>query len=257
MPDYGCNLDEAFQTNAPEAEEQQQQQSKKSKRKKPSFVSSISAPALPPEEYINFTQLGGASNKSGNETIIGATDVTTRYGCKDNHCDKRVAIDPDRQQYVRPKLIEAMKNKKPAWFGSTDAVEPSDFMNSFKAKETYADYGGNDANVEADFMSAFKERGVQKASAVPATPIVDVWKPLTPAGADTAFFNYLPQLPATQSEGHGLNTDAMQRRLKSIYERLDLLETARRENAQTEVMLFVISGVFFLFSLDLITRISK
>ena len=226
MPDYGCDLEEAFKSQ----DEQKEPPKQKTKKKKSSSTSGIGLiTSAPPEEYINFTQLGG---------------------------------DPDRQQWVRPKLIEAI-NSKPSWFGSTDAVEPSEFMKSFKAVEQFADYnpskadaGLGDDGIGADFMSAFKDRGVQKASAIPAPAISDVWKPLTPTGADTAFFNYLPQLQQ-QSEGHGINQDAIQRRLKSIYERLDILETSKRENANNEVMLFVVSGVFFLFSLDLIARISK
>jgi hypothetical protein len=155
-------------------------------------------------------------------------------------------------------LIEAM-NKKPAWFGSTDAVEPSSFMKSMKSPEEFADYNPSDngsGEGAADFLSAFRERGVQKASAAPALAIADVWKPMTPSGADTAFFNYLPELKP-KSEGGPMNDEAIQRRLASIYSRLDMLETSKRDNANKEVMLFVISGVFFLFSLDLITRISK
>lgn len=225
MPEYGCSLDEAFKS-----QEQQKEPPKQKTKKKKS--GGVSAPAMPPEEYINFTQVGG---------------------------------DPDRQQWVRPKLIEAMNTEKPAWFGSTDAVEPSEFMKSLKATEQYADYnpsdgaatsGLSDSGIGADFMSAFRERGVQKASAVPALVISDAWKPLTPTGAETAFFNYLPALKP-ESEGRGIDTDAMQRRLKSIYERLDMLETAKRDNSNKEIMLFVMSGVFFLFSLDLITRISR
>jgi hypothetical protein len=225
MPEYGCSLDDAFKIQ----EEQKETPKHKTKKKK---SSALTAPALPPAEYINFTQLGG---------------------------------DPDRQQWVRPKLIEAMNTEKPSWFGSTDAVEPSEFMKSLKAAEQFADYNPSDAAVNsglsddgigADFMSAFRERGVQKASAIPAPAISDAWKPLTPAGAETAFFNYLPQLQP-QPEGAGIDRDALHRRLKSIYERLDTLETSKRDNANKEVMLFVMSGVFFLFSLDLITRISK
>jgi hypothetical protein len=219
MPEYGCNLEEAFKS------QEKQKEIPKQKTKKKKFST------IPVEEYINFTKLGG---------------------------------DPDRQQWVRPKLLEAMNNEKPAWFGSSDAVEPSEFMKSFKSAEQFADYNSSDDiansntndNIEADFLSAFRERGVQKASATPAPAISDVWKPLTPAGAETAFFNYLPQLQP-QSEGRGIEHDALQRRLKSIYERLDILETSKRENSNKEVMLFVMSGVFFLFSLDLITRISK
>jgi hypothetical protein len=224
MPDgyatYGCNLEDAFKSQ----EQKKDPPKQKTKKKK-------SSAAMPPEEYINFTQIGD---------------------------------DPDRQQWVRTKLVDAMNNDKPAWFGSTDAVEPSEFMKSLKTSEQFADYNPSettannltDNGMAADFLSAFRERGVQKASAVPAPAISDIWKPLTPTGAETAFFNYLPQLQP-QSEGSGINHDALQRRLKSIYERLDMLETSKRENANTEVMLFVVSGVFFLFSLDLITRIAK
>jgi hypothetical protein len=230
MPDYGCNLDEAFQDKSEEAPASSQMNKSKKKKK--------SSAIPPPQEYIDFTQIGG---------------------------------DPDRQQYVRPKLVDAMQKSKPSWFGSTDSVEASPFMQAMNKSqnvtESYADFNpgvnssneyhlGNDIN--ADFTTAFSQRGVQKASAIPAyPPISDVWKPLTPSGADTAFFNYLPKSQPTENIVSSVNQDSLHRRLKSIYDRLDLLETSKRENAETEVVLFVLSGVFFLFSLDLVTKLSR
>ncbi len=232
MPDYGCNLDEAFQDKSEEVPATNQVNKSKKKKK--------SSAIPPPQEYIDFTQIGG---------------------------------DPDRQQYVRPKLVEAMKKTKPSWFGSTDNVEPSPFMQAMNKSsnniESYADFNpqanmsneyhlGTDIN--ADFATAFAQRGVEKAtsSSFPAyPPISDVWKPLTPSGAETAFFNYLPKSQHTDDIPSSINQDSLHRRLKSIYDRLDLLETTKRENSQTEVVLFVLSGVFFLFSLDLVTKISK
>jgi hypothetical protein len=44
------------------------------------------------------------------------------------------------------------------------------------------------------------------------------------------------------------------RKLDRIYARLDDLESRRSENSQTEVLLFIMSGIFVLFSMDLLVR---
>lgn len=111
-----------------------------------------------------------------------------------------------------------------------------------------------------DFTSAFAGKGVEKASGTDVLPIPsvrNVWKPLTPSGASTAFFDKLPppggEIPIGQTSFSGDKEDLF-RKLDSIYARLDDLESRRGENAQTETLLFVMSGIFVLFSLDLLVK---
>ena len=234
MPDY-CQLDEAFGSII-EGPVKPSSQSKRD-RKKEKEKKEKSVPAVPQEEPFE------------------------------------IGTDPDRQQYVRPKLIEAMKKTKPSWFGTTDNVEPSSplIKNTGATVTTgFADFNPVDNSPKqfmlgSDFMSAFNQSGAQKASAFPAilNDESDIWGPLVPpsahAQAPTSYYNFdhMRSGPATDDDAKAINKGALQRRLQSIYERLDALETAKRENAHTEVMLFVLSGVFLLFSLDIVTKISK
>jgi len=39
-----------------------------------------------------------------------------------------------------------------------------------------------------------------------------------------------------------------------LFSRLDDLESQRGENTQTEILLFVMSGLFVVFSMDILTR---
>jgi hypothetical protein len=228
MPDY-CQLDQAF---GPIIEENTKPVTKKEKKKKDRSV-----PAPPLEEPFEI----------GN--------------------------DPDRQQYVRPKLVEAMKKTKPSWFGTTDNVEPSSPLikngGSSAVTSGFSDFNPVDNSPKqfmlgSEFMSAFNQSGAQKASAFPAilNDESDIWGPLVPpsahAQAPSAYYNFDHMRPGGDSDdSKSINKGALQRRLQSIYDRLDALETAKRENAHTEVMLFVLSGVFLLFSLDVVTKLSK
>jgi hypothetical protein len=80
---------------------------------------------------------------------------------------------------------------------------------------------------------------------------------LTPGGANTAFFDKLPspggEIPIGQVSG-SYEKEELFRKLDSIYARLDDLEVRRGENAQTETLLFIMSGIFVLFSMDLLVK---
>jgi hypothetical protein len=200
--------------------------------------------------------------------------------------------DPDRQT-PRMDLVEAMVNKGEDYLEKPDEQEaaaqatratlelqpgqtamstkktPKFFGANFDIEEPYAPFVANDENesIGPDFMSAFS----QIASNKPSTPALTVpsisnfWKPMTPAGADTAFYQALPApggtypTATTIEDGAAVITnDALQRRLKKIYERLDELEVGRQhESSSSETVLFVLSGVFVLFALDLVSKLGR
>ncbi len=200
--------------------------------------------------------------------------------------------DPDRL-VPRMELVEAMVNKGEDYFEHPDAKEaeaqgtratleltpgstavmktkaPAFFGANFDLEEPYAPFVANDEDdkIGPDFMTAFKQIGSDK----PTTPALTIpsinnfWKPMTPTGADTAFYQALPApggtypTSTTVEDGASVITnDALQRRLKKIYERLDELEIDRtHEGANSETFLFVLSGVFVLFALDLVSKLGR
>ncbi len=200
--------------------------------------------------------------------------------------------DPDRLT-PRMELVEAMVNKGEDYYENPNAQEaaaqatratlelqpgqtammtkktPAFFGANLDLEEPYAPFVPNDKDdsLGPDFMSAFKQIGSDKPS-TPALTIPSIgnfWKPMTPAGADTAFYQALPapggMYPTSMTVEDGtavITNDALQRRLKKIYERLDELEVGRtHESASSETVLFVLSGVFVLFALDLVSKLGR
>ena len=80
---------------------------------------------------------------------------------------------------------------------------------------------------------------------------------MTPSGANTSFFDRLPSpggdIPIGQISNMG-EKEELFRKLDSIYARLDDIESRKSENAQTETLLFVMSGIFILFSMDMLVK---
>ena len=162
-----------------------------------------------------------------------------------------------------------MTKKTPAFFGANfDLEEP---YAPFVADETDDSLGPDFADAfkvaGSSYSGAFKQIGSSKAS-TPALTIPSVsnfWKPMTPAGADTAFYKALPapggrySTATTVEDGASVITNnALQSRLSKIYERLDELEVGQKhESASSETVLFVLSGVFVLFALDLVSKLGR
>jgi hypothetical protein len=126
----------------------------------------------------------------------------------------------------------------------------------------FTDVIGNDDGYRLypDFKAAFdRVSGVSQAAgkslgAIPS--VVNEWKPLTPSGARTSFFDELPppggQYPSRTDIVHDGST--ITKKLDSLFSRLDDLESRRGENTQTEILLFVMTGLVVLFGMDIVTR---
>ncbi len=117
----------------------------------------------------------------------------------------------------------------------------------------------------ADFLGSFGAVGLANSQGKPfsATPSVnDAWKPMTPAGARTSFYEFLPP-PAgeypTSSQDYGVfNKDektALLKKLDTLFARLEELESKRNENAHVEISLFVLSGLFLMYGIDAARRL--
>jgi hypothetical protein len=117
--------------------------------------------------------------------------------------------------------------------------------------------------MEPNFTSAFTSLNPGTESSVAALPVPsvrDIWKPLTPSGVDTAFLKQLPPPGGEYSATNGReaqDTDyrSMAKKIDAILSRLDDIQRGpSAEQSQKEILLFVSSGVFVLFLMDLLVR---
>jgi hypothetical protein len=176
----------------------------------------------------------------------------------------------DEAQMARNTLPTIVKNVRaastPAYFGASGDE-------GFQGEEATADVIGSDSSYRLfpDFKAAFQHAGMSQAlastgsqalastgprSQAPTPSVVDQWKPLTPSSARTAFFDELPPPGGTYPSGTPAEYDhkVVSKKLDLLFSRLDDLESRRGENTQTEILLFVMSGLFVLFSMDIVTR---
>jgi hypothetical protein len=163
-------------------------------------------------------------------------------------------------------------------------------MNNFMSAKTapFVDVIGEDESykLSPDFGTSFDLRGVQKASGNgtangPSTvyqessllsptktmpnsilpfPNVDMfWKNNPKTGGQSSFFTHLSppsgqvQQPQTQEENHGNRREVLEK-LDRIFARLDDMDSVKSENAQTEILLFIMTGLGVIFLMDISCR---
>jgi hypothetical protein len=132
-------------------------------------------------------------------------------------------------------------------------------------EDGFADYQPDAANflMEPTIENGFGI-GSGNSAALPVPSVSDYWKPLTPAGVETSFFNTLPAPGGRYSKRDKVKETVPQweepginRKIDQIMARLDDLQrrnSGSPEQAQTEIMLFVSSGIFVLFLMDLLVK---
>jgi hypothetical protein len=166
-----------------------------------------------------------------------------------------------------PARLYSSQQKPPAYFGAgveDDGLGGGTNSAVLSKEEGYADYvpsaaaSKDDFMLSPDFSKTFGARGVNRAAgaALPVPSIVDVWKKLTPAGAQSSFFETLPPPGGEYIIGGGGQQPDIRRKLDQIFARLDDLESDRSgsESNQMEIFLFILSGMMVMFSVDAFSR---
>ncbi len=124
--------------------------------------------------------------------------------------------------------------------------------------DTFADYIPDQESYRLDgpdFMKAFEEAGVARAGSASSLPNPSVnmfWKPLTKSGAQTSFLEKLPS-PGGEYYRGGQN-DELMKKIDKIFARLDDLQTSSPEQMTSEILMFISSGIFVLFLMDLLVK---
>jgi hypothetical protein len=84
------------------------------------------------------------------------------------------------------------------------------------------------------------------------------WKPRTVSGAQTSFIDHLPppggKYYQAPSKGE-VTMDQVMKRMDMLFARLDdMNQTSTPEQVTSEMMMFISSGIFVLFLMDLLVK---
>lgn len=177
------------------------------------------------------------------------------------------AYDKDRlDEYARS---ECAQHYMTVPVNGTNVVTSKKFFGAQgPTDEPYADYApdGSDGSslLQPDFTQAFQQRATQGAKAASAAlppPVLDqFWKPLTPSGAQTSFVEHLPPShPPSRSlrsayEQGDIPSEAIMKKLDQLFAKLEDMNHSTPEQLASEMMMFVSSGIFVLFLMDLLVK---
>ena len=135
--------------------------------------------------------------------------------------------------------------------------------------DAFADYIPDQENyrLQPDFLTAFEHAGVAKAgsminsakmsSSAKMPPSANMyWKPLTPSGAQTSFIESPSQHKYYPDAKHGgISNAEIMKKIDKIFARLDDLNAASSpEQIHSELLMFISSGIFVLFMMDLLVK---
>jgi hypothetical protein len=213
-----------------------------------------------------------------NETVsamnsaIGMTEhvpVTAQYGTSEPFKSKKHHEDQSTPNFDKDPLYDYIQsdigehvmkvrtsdtNSSPSrksYFGAS--VEDGD--------DGFADYIPDEKDEPTDFRKAFDHMGVGRAGSTATLPNASAnmyWKPLTRTGAQTAFVEHLPPNALASNTSfqrdHGSMGEVM-KKIDKLFARLeDMNSSTSPEQATSEIMMFVSSGIFVLFLMDLMVK---
>ena len=156
----------------------------------------------------------------------------------------------------------------PSYFGSDGSTEAAS-VGRRESVDGFADFSSALSDTtgyqlttggQADFLGTFAASALDKASgrSTLTTPSInDAWKPLTPSGSRSSFFEHLPSPSGMQLASSNFSRDEKEGLLKKLdvlFARLDDLEAKRNEYAHVEVSLFVLSGLFLIYGIDALRK---
>jgi hypothetical protein len=190
-------------------------------------------------------------------------------------------LDPDRQNIPLPEVnamnhVTGLREHVPVTAPQEEGfaselihVQPASVPASSKKRffgadpdDGFADYEPDQRDSPSDFMAAFQPSGV--AGPLPSPSMQQEWKPLTASGAQTAFIEHLPppggqyapsapRVPRALRGGE-LSMEDIMKKMDRIMARLDDTHTASPEQVMSEMMMFISSGIFVLFLMDLLVK---
>ena len=104
-------------------------------------------------------------------------------------------------------------------------------------------------------MGSFEQVGLAKASALPMASANNYWKPITNSGAQTSFIERLPPPGGKYYKPQNdVSMEEVMKRMDMLFARLDDLNATTPEQMTSELLMFISSGIFVLFMMDLLVK---
>jgi hypothetical protein len=188
--------------------------------------------------------------------------------------DRKGNTDNDPMDRYLQEQVNCKYMKVAPQLSHNEAGAPSHGMNVAASKkgffgaqgpddDQFADYVPDQDNYQLtpDFRKAFEFAGVAKAGSSASLPNPSAnmyWKPRTVSGAQTSFIDHLPppggkyhQAPSTAE----VTMDQVMKRMDMLFARLDgMNSTSTPEQVTSEMLMFISSGIFVLFLMDLLVK---
>ena len=227
-----CSLEDAFQEGAPSPGCGGDQATKQARRCKGPAATYLDLD--PDRQNIPLPEVNAMNHVTGLREHVPVTAQEEGFASELIH--------------VQPASVPAASSKK-RFFGA----DPDD---------GFADYEPDQRDTPTDFMAAFQPSGV--VGPLPSPSMQQEWKPLTASGAQTAFIEHLPppggqyapsapRVPRALRGGE-LSMEDIMKKMDRIMARLDDTHTASPEQVMSEMMMFISSGIFVLFLMDLLVK---
>ncbi len=223
-----------------------------------------SVPAMNPytglREHVPVTAPQGSSEPFANPNQFLHTKKTV-HNSTDN--------DSGSSSYDKDPMDEYIKNEERGHVmvvptnGSNMVQTKKFFGASGPSEESFADYipDQEDYKLQPDFSKAFEQSGVSRAGSTNTLPNPSVnmyWKPLTSSGAQTSFIEHLPppggKYYKASSKYEDVSMQDVMKKIDRIFARLDDMNVSSPEQITSEILMFVSSGIFVLFLMDLLVK---
>jgi len=211
-------------------------------------------PALGMREHVPVTAPQGTTEPFTHQYIQ----------TKDLPDQKRPNFDKDPlHDYLHAEMTKHLIPVKPP---TSETYKPSKkYFGSDPDGDMFADYQPDATNetLYPDFRSTFEQSGVARAGAVAAAtlpnPSVNMfWKPLSKGGAQTSFVEHLPppggKYYRTQSQQGEVSMEEVMKKIDKLFARLDDMNSSSPEQVTSELLMFISSGIFVLFMMDLLVK---
>ncbi len=242
-----CSLEDAFQEGAPSpgcGGDQATKQARREERRKARRCKGPAATYLdldPDRQHLQpLPEVSAMNHATGLHEHVPVTKEP--FVSEEPAADLAPTVQPID---VQPAVLSAPSSRK-KFFGA----DPDD---------GFADYEPDQSNhlLEPDFMAAFQPSG--RAGPLPNPSVQQNWKPLTSSGAQTAFIEHLPPpggqyAPRASRVHHELTMEDIVKKMDRIMARLEDTHTASPEQVTSEIMMFISSGIFVLFLMDLLVK---
>jgi hypothetical protein len=270
-----CSLDDAFPDIGKQGPSKEERRAARKKAKR------CKGPAA---EYLEEQPATGVD--PDRPAVKRAGEVAALMSYTDAFPDLSGVVRDSIPFHTRPSTNGGEEFRMPTLPGAnttfSDAGLPGYFGKGLDDEEGFADYSANPADT-----TGYKYAGAtgSGATTLPTPSVSDAWKPLTPAGAKTAYFDKLPapggrvvervepELPQrvvtpTESARKGgapvkdpdmtdVTRDQLLKRIQDLQKRLEELESKSSRSSQHEILVFVGAGLFLLVSFDLAIRASR